>query len=229
MCGGKKKISNSGSISFVCEDCSRKFTSRSNLRRHVRTHTGEKPFMCEVCKRRFTQSNNLYAHRKQVHGLFNRNGVQKKESPKKQRSMRIVPQKKVSPVPSSDSEFESESESDSDSDSYQQSTDDQVEEHTVPVFTGVHSENSKKLSEFSYKLFTQFSNNRQCMTCGLSFTPPVLCDITTIVCPPCAYLYEGPPVQENWNQALPSLLIEEFELNSFAYCVQEEDFVDIIN
>lgn len=216
MCGGKKKIS----ISFVCEECSRKFKNHSNLRRHRRTHTGEKPYECRVlgCEGAFAQSNNRKAHEERVHAFFYKNGVQKKQSPKKQRSVRIVPQKKVSPVLSSDS------------DSDQQSTDDQVEEHAVPVFTGAHS---KKLSEFVGKLSTQFSAQRWCMTCGLSFTPPVLCDITTVVCPPCAYWRrERAPVQANWDQALPALPFDEFDefdLNSFTYRREEDDEDLIIN
>ncbi|NIM37998.1 MAG: hypothetical protein GTN67_07005, partial [Hydrotalea flava] len=53
MCGGKKNRSNS----LVCEECSRKFTSHSNLRRHIRTHTGEKPYECRFpgCEGAFAQ------------------------------------------------------------------------------------------------------------------------------------------------------------------------------
>ncbi|XP_043482337.1 ras-responsive element-binding protein 1 isoform X2 [Leptopilina heterotoma] len=48
----------------VCAFCMRRFWSAEDLRRHVRTHTGEKPFWCDICDRRFTLKHSMLRHRK---------------------------------------------------------------------------------------------------------------------------------------------------------------------
>ncbi|XP_028453925.1 zinc finger protein 678-like [Perca flavescens] len=47
---------------FSCSECGRIFGRSSHLRRHIKTHTGEKPFSCSVCKKYFTQSGSLQRH-----------------------------------------------------------------------------------------------------------------------------------------------------------------------
>lgn len=56
------KQQNSTSKNNACEICGRVFAQRSNLRRHMLVHSGEKPFTCEICNRTFTTGSNLKAH-----------------------------------------------------------------------------------------------------------------------------------------------------------------------
>ncbi|GLV36480.1 pebbled [Carabus blaptoides fortunei] len=54
----------------MCAFCMRRFWSAEDLRRHMRTHTGERPFSCDVCNRRFTLKHSMLRHRKK-HNLTN--------------------------------------------------------------------------------------------------------------------------------------------------------------
>uniref|UniRef100_A0A0P4WIF1 C2H2-type domain-containing protein n=1 Tax=Scylla olivacea TaxID=85551 RepID=A0A0P4WIF1_SCYOL len=51
---------------FHCEQCGSSFTNSSNLRSHMRIHSGVRPYVCVVCGKSFIQSSNLKAH-KRVH------------------------------------------------------------------------------------------------------------------------------------------------------------------
>lgn len=54
----------SGDKRHVCDvtGCGKRFYREDELRRHVRTHTGERPYVCKVCGRGFQRSDHLKLH-----------------------------------------------------------------------------------------------------------------------------------------------------------------------
>ncbi|XP_054239605.1 GDNF-inducible zinc finger protein 1 [Indicator indicator] len=53
-----------GDKPYGCTECEAKFSQPSALKTHMRIHTGEKPFVCDECGARFTQNHMLVYHKR---------------------------------------------------------------------------------------------------------------------------------------------------------------------
>ena len=62
-----------GEKPFICdfEDCGASFLQKSALTEHYRSHTGEKPYECEYCNYKSSRSDALNRHRRHVHNKKN--------------------------------------------------------------------------------------------------------------------------------------------------------------
>lgn len=63
----------------ICAFCMRRFWSAEDLRRHMRTHTGERPFSCDICRRRFTLKHSMLRHRKKHNVNFEHDTINSDE------------------------------------------------------------------------------------------------------------------------------------------------------
>ncbi|XP_038155032.1 zinc finger protein 711 isoform X2 [Cyprinodon tularosa] len=58
----------SKNFAHVCVECAKGFRHPSELKKHMRTHTGEKPYQCPHCEFRCADQSNLKTHIKSKHG-----------------------------------------------------------------------------------------------------------------------------------------------------------------
>ena len=54
---------------FACPYCPKEMSTKHNMKKHIRIHTGEKPFICIHCKKCYSDKSNLNWHLRYAHGI----------------------------------------------------------------------------------------------------------------------------------------------------------------
>ena len=65
---GTKSLIHKKRSLHTCSICGYQSDRKANLEQHLRVHTGERPFKCELCSKAFTQRSTLKRHLDNVHG-----------------------------------------------------------------------------------------------------------------------------------------------------------------
>ncbi|XP_076804390.1 uncharacterized protein LOC143448501 isoform X3 [Clavelina lepadiformis] len=65
----RHKRSHSGERPYACRFCAKRFPTSTNARRHERTHTGDRPHICKVCNKGFIQKTDMVKHLRAIHKM----------------------------------------------------------------------------------------------------------------------------------------------------------------
>lgn len=66
----KTDNSNKNIETFQCEICGNILSSKGNLNKHIRSHTGERPYSCDICNKKFFKAEHVLMHKRIHTGKF---------------------------------------------------------------------------------------------------------------------------------------------------------------